>query len=144
MIDQDQAIVDAREAADATPADRLIERLAELIGAKAGVRAVFGEPVQQGGVTDPGCPRSLGVRWRGRPLRGRAGRPRVRLGRRRGCRRGPDRLCRHRIRRSHVPPDPRAISEPGIPDRVRADRCDRHSSACSADSALTTARASSR
>jgi hypothetical protein len=95
MIDQDQAIDDAREAADATPADRLIERLAErlaeLIGAKAGVRAVFGEPVQQGGVTVA-----------------------------------------------------RAISEPGIPDRVRADRCDGHSSACSAHSALTTARASSR
>lgn len=51
MIDQHQAVADAREAADATPADRLIERLAELIGAKAGVRAVFGEPVQHGGVT---------------------------------------------------------------------------------------------
>jgi uncharacterized spore protein YtfJ len=51
MIDQDHAMSDARKAVDATPADRLIERLAELIGAKAGVRAVFGEPVQQGGVT---------------------------------------------------------------------------------------------
>jgi uncharacterized spore protein YtfJ len=51
MIDQDQAIDEAVEAAGAKPADRLIERLAELIGAKAGVRAVFGEPVQQGGVT---------------------------------------------------------------------------------------------
>jgi uncharacterized spore protein YtfJ len=51
MIDQDHAMDDAREAADATPADRLIERLAELISAKAGVRAVFGEPVQQAGVT---------------------------------------------------------------------------------------------
>jgi hypothetical protein len=51
MIDQDRAMGDAREAADPTPADRLIERLAELIGAKAGVRAVFGEPVQQGRVT---------------------------------------------------------------------------------------------
>ena len=51
MVDQDQAMGDAREAADPPPADRLIERLAELIGAKAGVRAVFGEPVQQGGVT---------------------------------------------------------------------------------------------
>jgi len=51
MIDQDQAMGNAREAADPPPADRLIERLAELIGAKAGVRAVFGEPVQEGGVT---------------------------------------------------------------------------------------------
>ena len=51
MIDQDHAMNDARNAADATPADRMIERLAELIGAKAGVRAVFGEPVQQAGVT---------------------------------------------------------------------------------------------
>src|SRR6185295_18306199 len=51
MVDQDQAMGDAREAADPPPADRLIERLAELIGAKAGVRAVFGQPVQQGSVT---------------------------------------------------------------------------------------------
>ena len=51
MIDQAQAASEAHAAADATPADRLIERLAELIGAKAGVRTVFGEPVQQGGVT---------------------------------------------------------------------------------------------
>jgi uncharacterized spore protein YtfJ len=51
MIDQDHAMKDARKAADVTPADRMIERLAELIGAKAGVRAVFGEPVQQAGVT---------------------------------------------------------------------------------------------
>jgi uncharacterized spore protein YtfJ len=51
MIGQDQAMDDARRAADPTPADRLIERLAEVIGAKAGVKAVFGEPVQQGGVT---------------------------------------------------------------------------------------------
>ena len=47
MIDQDQAIDQARKADDATPANGLIERLAELIGAKAGVKAVFGEPVQQ-------------------------------------------------------------------------------------------------
>lgn len=51
MSDQDQAMTEARRAAGAAPADRLIERLAELVGAKAGVQAVFGEPVQQGGRT---------------------------------------------------------------------------------------------
>jgi uncharacterized spore protein YtfJ len=60
MIDQDQAMDDAREAADATPADRLIERLAELIGAKAEVRSLFGEPVRQGGV--PAIPVAR-IRW---------------------------------------------------------------------------------
>jgi uncharacterized spore protein YtfJ len=51
MIDQEQAMAHAREAADAMPADRLIERLAELIGAKAGVQALFGEPVRHEGLT---------------------------------------------------------------------------------------------
>ena len=30
------------------PADRLLERLAELVGGRAGVTAVFGEPIRQG------------------------------------------------------------------------------------------------
>jgi hypothetical protein len=51
MIDQDQAMADGRRAAGAMPPDRLIERLAELIGARAGIQAVFGEPVRQGAVT---------------------------------------------------------------------------------------------
>ena len=39
---------DARRVGDPTPADRLLERLAELVGANAGVQAVFGEPTARG------------------------------------------------------------------------------------------------
>jgi hypothetical protein len=42
---------EARRAGAPTPADRLLERLAELIGAKAGVQAVFGEPTTRGELT---------------------------------------------------------------------------------------------
>jgi len=42
---------DARRTGDPTPADRLLERLAELVGAKAGVQVVFGEPTTRGDVT---------------------------------------------------------------------------------------------
>lgn len=44
----------ARQAADNAiggPADRLLERLAELVGARANVELVFGEPVKQGELT---------------------------------------------------------------------------------------------
>jgi uncharacterized spore protein YtfJ len=41
----------AKRSATGDPADRLLERLAELVGARATVRAVFGEPVQQGDLT---------------------------------------------------------------------------------------------
>jgi uncharacterized spore protein YtfJ len=41
----------ARHAGDPTPADRLLERLAELVGAKAGVQAVFGEPTTRDSLT---------------------------------------------------------------------------------------------
>jgi uncharacterized spore protein YtfJ len=47
-------------AGSATPADRLLERLAELIGARAGVQAVFGEPIQRENVTIVPVAR---VRW---------------------------------------------------------------------------------
>lgn len=40
-----RATEEARRAGDASPADRLLERLAELVGAKAGVHAVFGSPI---------------------------------------------------------------------------------------------------
>jgi len=50
--DPEQAARDeARLAGDPTPADRLLERLAELIGAKAGVQAVFGEPTTRENLT---------------------------------------------------------------------------------------------
>ena len=42
---------DARRTGEPTPADRLLERLAELVGAKAGVQAVFGEPTTRGDLT---------------------------------------------------------------------------------------------
>lgn len=45
------ATEEARRAGGATPADRLVERLAELIGARAGVQVVFGEPVRHEGLT---------------------------------------------------------------------------------------------
>lgn len=51
MNDHDQAMAEAREAGVATPADHLVERLADLIGAKAGVQAVFGEPVRHDDLT---------------------------------------------------------------------------------------------
>lgn len=60
MMDLEQATAGARGAASATPADRLLERLAELIGAKAGVQAVFGEPIRQDVVTDVPVAR---IRW---------------------------------------------------------------------------------
>lgn len=51
MIDHEQATAGVRNTAGAAPADRLLERLAELIGARAGVQAVFGEAVRQDGLT---------------------------------------------------------------------------------------------
>jgi hypothetical protein len=42
---------DALRTGDPTPADRLLERLAELVGAKAGVQVVFGEPTTRGDLT---------------------------------------------------------------------------------------------
>jgi uncharacterized spore protein YtfJ len=50
MIDQQQAGINA-QAASRTPADQLLERLAELVGAKAGVKVVFGEPVRHDQMT---------------------------------------------------------------------------------------------
>jgi uncharacterized spore protein YtfJ len=42
---------EARMAGDRSPADRLLEHLAELVGAKASVHAVFGEPTTRGSLT---------------------------------------------------------------------------------------------
>jgi uncharacterized spore protein YtfJ len=50
----------ARQAATGGPVDRTVERLAELVGAKANVRAVFGEPIQKGELTVVPVAR---VRW---------------------------------------------------------------------------------
>ena len=50
----------ATQAARGQPADQLIERLAEMLGAKANVQAVFGEPIARGDVTVVPVAR---VRW---------------------------------------------------------------------------------
>jgi uncharacterized spore protein YtfJ len=48
MTTIEKATDGARKAALGGPADRLLERLAELVGGRAGVTAVFGEPIRQG------------------------------------------------------------------------------------------------
>src|SRR5687768_8040448 len=45
--EQQDAIDQVRETVIQAPADRLLERLAELVSTRAGVEAVFGEPVRQ-------------------------------------------------------------------------------------------------
>ena len=47
----DAAISDARKAGDAGPIEGFIERMAERVGAKASVRAVFGDPIVRDGIT---------------------------------------------------------------------------------------------
>jgi uncharacterized spore protein YtfJ len=55
------AVMDtARQAAEATPAERLLERMADRIGARASVSAVFGEAIERGEVTIVPVAR---VRW---------------------------------------------------------------------------------
>lgn len=57
---EQRASDEVRRARSAAPADRLLERLAELIGAKASVQAVFGEPIRHEGLTVVPVAR---VRW---------------------------------------------------------------------------------
>ena len=45
--EQANAMDEVRQTVSSAPADRLLERLAELVSARAGVHAVFGEPVRQ-------------------------------------------------------------------------------------------------
>ncbi len=49
--EQAKAMDEVRHAVSAAPADRILERLAELVGARAGVQAVFGEPIQRDNLT---------------------------------------------------------------------------------------------
>ena len=61
----------ARETAEGGPVDRFLDRMAERIGGRASVKAVFGEPIERGDVTVvPVAPRSMGLRRRLRILRG--------------------------------------------------------------------------
>ncbi len=47
----DAAIADARRAGDGGPIDGFVERMAERVGGKASVRAVFGDPIERDGIT---------------------------------------------------------------------------------------------
>jgi uncharacterized spore protein YtfJ len=47
----DAAVDDARKAGDAGSIDGFIERIADRVGGTASVRAVFGEPIERGGIT---------------------------------------------------------------------------------------------
>ncbi len=49
--EQPDAMNQVRQAVASAPADRLLERLAELVSARAGVQAVFGEPIRQDNLT---------------------------------------------------------------------------------------------
>lgn len=49
--DTEFAMGAARKAGDGGPIDSFVERLAERIGAKVNVKAVFGEPIERGGIT---------------------------------------------------------------------------------------------
>ena len=45
------AMADARRAGEGGPVDTFVERMAERIGAKATVKAVFGDPIERDGIT---------------------------------------------------------------------------------------------
>lgn len=47
----DEAMAEARRAGEPGPVDGFVERMAERVGGKASVRAVFGDPVERDGVT---------------------------------------------------------------------------------------------
>jgi uncharacterized spore protein YtfJ len=49
--DYETALRAAHKAGDGGPIDGFVERIAERIGAKANVRAVFGDPIERGGLT---------------------------------------------------------------------------------------------
>ena len=59
-IEVSEAIEHARAVGSGGPADRFLELLAERVGARAGVHAVFGEPIEQGDLTIVPVAR---VRW---------------------------------------------------------------------------------
>jgi uncharacterized spore protein YtfJ len=49
--DYDAAMDEARRAAGGSSIDGFVERMAERVGARASVRAVFGDPIQRGDIT---------------------------------------------------------------------------------------------
>jgi Sporulation protein YtfJ (Spore_YtfJ) len=58
--DMTNAIEIARETAEDGPGDRFLDRIAERIGGRASVKAVFGEPIERGDLTVVPVAR---VRW---------------------------------------------------------------------------------
>ena len=58
--DYDAAVDAARRAGEGGPIDSFVERIAERVGAKASVHAVFGDPIERDGVTIVPVAR---VRW---------------------------------------------------------------------------------
>lgn len=56
----DAAVTEARTAGDGGPIDGFVERIAERVGGKASVRAVFGDPIERDGITIVPVAR---VRW---------------------------------------------------------------------------------
>jgi hypothetical protein len=56
----DDAAAIAEQAAAGAPTERILERLAEFVGSKATIQAVFGEPIRQGDITVVPVAR---VRW---------------------------------------------------------------------------------
>lgn len=59
-VDQADAMDEARQAAEGGASERMLERLVDRIGGKAGVQAVFGEPIERDSVTVVPVAR---VRW---------------------------------------------------------------------------------
>ena len=51
VTDIETAMEAARRAGDGGPIDSFVERIAERVGAKASVKAVFGEPIERDGLT---------------------------------------------------------------------------------------------
>lgn len=51
VTDIDTAMETARRAGDGGPIDGFVERIAERVGAKASVKAVFGDPIERDGLT---------------------------------------------------------------------------------------------
>jgi uncharacterized spore protein YtfJ len=49
--DYDAAVDEARAAGEGGPVDTFVERIAERVGGKASVRAVFGDPIERDGIT---------------------------------------------------------------------------------------------
>jgi uncharacterized spore protein YtfJ len=58
--DRSSAVDQARQAADGAPTERLLAGLVERLGGRAGVQAVFGEPIERGELTVVPVAR---VRW---------------------------------------------------------------------------------